>query len=144
MYTQQRWLCCKQREGGQNYISWRTSEPFKEVVVGVFFFFFFFLLVQNYVAWTCYGVEKNCFKDSREEFLVCISFMLCVDTVLLLLFCRRCVRDTRQTRTFWRRGKAPFEAGLSNLSNPILSRSPHKTSIAYIRVISTLIQLEHI
>lgn len=41
-------------------------------------------------------------------------------------------------------GEAPFEAGLSNLSNPILSRSPHKTSIAYIRVISTLIQLEHI
>lgn len=97
-----------------------------------------FLLVQKYVAWTCYRVEKLRQRQLREDsglhwFLLCVICAKKVDVVLLEM-----LTDTRQTRT-WKvgTGEAPFKAGLSNLSNPILSHNPPKTSIAYIRVIST-------
>lgn len=153
MYRQQRWLHCEQREGGKSYISWRTSEPFKEVVVGVFFVFLSFslLLVLNYVAWTCYGVEqkKRFQRELRRVSGLHWFLLLCVDTgcCFCCCFCRRCVRDTRQTRTYklGDGGKHPLRPACQTWATRFFRKTPLKTSIAYIRVISThFIRLEHI
>lgn len=91
-----------------------------------FFLLFFFFFVAG--AELCgldllrSGKKKNISKRAEKSFWFALVSVVCWHWLLLLLFCRRCVRDTRQTRTCWGQGEAPFEAGLSNLSNPILSR----------------------
>lgn len=144
MYTQQRRLCRKQREGGQNYISWRTSEPLKRwSLVG--FCWCWIMWLGPATEWKKLYQRQLRRVSGLHWFVLCVVCAIEVDVCFCCCFVDARGTQDRQGHERWGHGEAPFEAGLSNLSNPILSRNPPKTSIAYIRVISTrFFQLEHI
>lgn len=138
MYTQQRRLGGKQREGGQNYISWRTSEPLKRWSLVFSFFFFLIFAGAELCGLDLLRSGKTVSQTAEKSFRFCIGFC-CVSYVsreehgVFFLVVLWGTQDGQGHETCGgERGEAPFKAGLSNLSNPILSCNPPKTSIAYI------------
>lgn len=108
MYTQQRQLCRKQREGGQNYISWRTSEPLKRWSLVLFFFLGFFCWC--WIMWLGPATEwKKTVSKTAEK-----SFWFALVSVVCRMSQRSCFvgnvwgTQDRQWHERWGQGKHPL------------------------------------